>query len=193
MKKRKHSSPGMLTVEMAILFPVIMFTVIGLIYIGIIHHQTVTTRTAAMRTASKVSYTWSALGSDNAWDDDGRLKKFDYSQHDPYAGIVNTVTGSGKQKANAVRYFELMLGKNPQLLADESQEDLSVEYHFGLFAPSVEAKITKHYVNPLGHMLELVGIGAEQTANVSAKASVTDPVDFIRTAGIVYDLFKSGK
>lgn len=195
MKKKRNSSPGMFTVEMAIIFPIILFTLIGLMYIGIVYHQDMVAKTAAMRTASKVSYTWDGLGSaDSAWTEDGALKSFDYTEHDPYDGLLAGVTGkSGKRKANAERYFEWVLGKNPELIGEESQENMAVEYQWSLLAPTVEAKLTKHYTNPMGHLLEAVGIGAERTTEISARVSVTDPVEFIRTAGIVYDLFKSGK
>lgn len=189
MKKKRNSSPGMFTVEMAIIFPIILFTLIGLMYIGIVYHQDMVAKTAAMRTASKVSYTWDGLGSaDSAWTEDGALKSFDYTGHNPYEGMFGA--GDGNRKANAARYFNWVLGKSPQLLEDETQENVAVDYKWDLLASSVEAKLTKHYTNPMGHLLEAVGIGAEQTTEVTARVSVTDPVEFIRTMGIVFDLFQ---
>lgn len=191
--KRKHSSPGMFTVEMAIIFPIIFLTLLGLMYIGIMLYQNVTTQAAAMRTASRVSYTWDSLGKANAWSfqsdpaGDGSITAFNYTQHDPYGSITGAI-GTTTRTQNATAYFNWLLGKNPTLLGDnEETKDPKVTYHWGLLAPSVEVTVTKHYINPMGHLMEQIGIGAEETRQVTATASVTDPVEFIRLAGLIYD------
>lgn len=198
--KRKRSSPGMFTVEMAIIFPVIFLTLVGLMYIGIVHYQNTVTQTAAMRTASRVAYSWDALGnSAGAWgfqlneearaaEDapaEGQLVGFSYTDHDPYDAIVDGSRST--REANALAYFKWLLDKNPSLLGEGGEETsgAKVEKQFSFLQSFVTVSVEKHYINPMGHLLEQIGIAAEQDSTITAKAPVNDPVEFVRLVGLI--------
>lgn len=177
--KRKNSSPGMFTVEMAIIFPVIFFTLIGLMYIGILYYQNIVTQTAAMRAASRTAYSWGALGSEDAWSDDGQLKDFDYTEHDPYS------FSSTKREANGLTYFHYLLGQNPDLM--ESVTDSPTVKRVGFLQPAVTVTAQKHYINPMKGILENIGITVADDYTITATAPVNNSVDFVRTVGFIYD------
>lgn len=182
--KKRNSSPGMFTVEMAIIFPVIFLTLVGLMYIAILHYQNMVTQTAAMRAASRTAYSWGALGSDDAWSDDGQLKDFDYSQHDPYAGFFPSVTGVREE--NGLKYFNYLLAQTPDLMENTTTDSPSVQRK-GFLQSAVQITAQKHYVNPMKSVLEGIGITVADDYTITATSPVNDSVDFVRTVGFIYD------
>lgn len=170
----------MFTVEMAIIFPVIFFTLVGLMYIAILQYQNMVTQTAAMRAASRTAYSWGALGSDDAWSDDGQLKDFDYSDHNPYD------FSSEKRIANGLKYFNYLLGQTPDLMENTTTDSPSVQ-RTGLLQTSVQVSAQKHYINPIKSVLEGIGITVADDYTITATSPVNDSVDFVRTVGFIYD------
>lgn len=204
MKKKRNSSPGMFTVEMAIIFPIILFTLIGLMYIGIMQYQTIITQTAAMRAASRTAYAWNGLGDPNgAWgfqltDEDkaaegapaeGQLVRFNYTDHDPYASVIDGKK-SNREK-NGKSYFLWLLGKNPSLLGDnETTSEGEVKKSFGFLQSYVNVSVEKHYVNPMGNLAESIGLSEKVDRVITATAPVNDAPEFLRLVSLARELIR---
>lgn len=204
--KRKNSSPGMFTVEMAIIFPVIFLTLVGLMYIAIMHYQNIVTQTAAMRAASRTAYAWNGLGnSAGAWgfqlteearaaEDapaEGQIVGFDYSDHDPYASLIDG--SKANREVNGLSYFNWLLGKNPNLLGagNDVTSDVTVSKQFSFLQSYVAVSAKKHYINPLGTLLERIGFSTEQDTVIAAKAPINDPVEFVRLVSLIREFAAS--
>lgn len=67
MMRKKNRKKGSMTVEMAILFPVVFFTILGILYICIVHYQNIVAGTAAMQAAARGAACWDKLGGPGAW------------------------------------------------------------------------------------------------------------------------------
>lgn len=196
---KKHGRcQGSMTVEMAILFPVIFFTILGMLYLCIIKYQNIAAGTAAMRAAARGAACWDKLGGDGAWDfqtlegeesGGGLLVAANYSEHDPYRYILDTK--SEKRLANIQAYARWLVEGNPSVMGEDAGSKEPVVTKTGnILQKYVTVSITKRYTNPFEDVMAQVGLSAPDEAVITASAPLNTPAEFIRNASFIYDLVK---
>lgn len=189
----KKKAEGSMTVEMAILFPVIFLTILGILYLCIMHYQNVVSATAAMQAASRGAAYWDKLGGEGAWDfqtatngtDGGLLVAPNYKEHDPYRYIIDTKT---ENKCNNIQaYAQWLQTKNPKVYEQETDGTPKVEKTGPLWQKYVSVTIEKHHFNPIQTSMEQIGLVVPTNTTVTASAPLNTPTEFIRNIAFIYD------
>lgn len=203
---RNHKERGSMTVEMTMVLPIVLLTIFGLIYLSIVKYQNMVTATAAMQTASKVAANWHSLGGNvpelssegityadegpGAWglveDESGSkalVPKPNYTDRNPYMYILDTKRGN--REKNAEVYMNWLMSGNPEVFGEEKTGAPAVKTTGGLLQKYISVSVEKTYINPLGNMLESIGIADEMTNVITARAPLNAPTEFIRNVTFV--------
>lgn len=185
---------GSMTVEMAIVFPVIFFVILGMLDFCITQYQNVVTATAVIQSAAKGAAYWDRLSGDKAWDFQlanadqtecsGKMANMDYSDHDPYCYLVDTKKEN--KIANIEKYASWLLGQNINL-QNSTTKNLTVTKG-GLILKYIEVSVTKKYDNPLDALLAGYGFKKDAEKVITAKAPLNTPAEFIRDVSFIYDM-----
>lgn len=185
---------GSMTVELAILFPVIFLIILGILSICLTQYQNMVTASAAMQAATRGATYWDKLGGAGAWDfqlsdaetDGGKLVSMDFTDHDPYRYLLDTKKGN--RLTNTQAYANWLLGQNVNVtLGEETTSQPKADKTGGFLQKYVTVTVTKQYTNPLGSMLERLGIYSAENRVITASAPLNTPSEFIRNMSFLYD------
>jgi hypothetical protein len=185
---------GSMTVELAIIFPVIFLVILGILSLCLVHYQNLVTASAAMEAAARGASYWDKLGGEGAWDfqsgsagsESGRMVGTDYTDHDPYRYFFDTK--NGRRIANTESFAKWLLGRSPDVTIGKAQVgDPKADKTGGFLQKYVTVTVTNRYTNPLGALFSRVGIGLPDTVEITASAPLNTPVEFIRNATFLYD------
>ena len=213
MKKNR----GVITVEAALVIPVIMITLFLLYSLAIIQYNNIITRTEAMRVANRVAINWNLIGGegnniltesnkpmtykgDSEGDDEtffatgkNAISSESFEEHDPYRFLLELFTAGGKKKKNIQNYLETRM-KNGTSIAHsfeaETEVAVSSDSNIHIFNRYVEVKVDNLYSNPIFKLLESMGYSVEREYSVVAKAKLTEPVDFVRNVTFIEEVIR---
>lgn len=183
-----------MTVELAILFPVIFLIILGILSLCLIQYQNTVTASAAMQAANRGAAYWDKISEEGAWDFQlsgsetagGKLVGMDFTDHDPYRYLLDTKKGN--RLSNTEAYADWLLGQNVNVtLGEEETGAPKVDKTGGFLQKYVTVTVTKQYTNPLGSMLERLGIYSGEDRVITASAPLNTPTEFIRNISFFYD------
>ena len=199
---RNKRERGSVTVEMTIVFPIIFLTIVGMIYMSIVKYQNIVTATAAMQTAARAAANWNTIGGnpdngDAGWytrEYDGikvLIPRPNYSEHDPYGSILDL--RSANREKNTADYMSWIMSGNPEIFDDAEITGTPTADKSGLLQKYITVSIKKTYINPLGNLLESVGIASRESRTITAKAPLNTPTEFIRNVSYIMELVRESK
>ncbi len=212
-KFMKKKTRGVITVEAALVMPIILATLFLLYSLAIIQYNNIVARSEAMRVANRVASNWNLIGGE--WDIlDEELKKTtenktgknvissdSFKEHDPYRALLELGwTNSSKrepieeymtQKMKEVASVDSGLSIQSSTSEPESP-DSTIENDAGwnLFNRYVSVKIDNSYNNPIFEWLANMGFPQKETYSVTAKAKLTEPVEFVRNISFLQELLR---
>jgi hypothetical protein len=199
---RNKRERGSVTVEMTIVFPIVFLTIVGMIYMSIVKYQNIVTATAAMQTAARAAANWNTIGGnpdngDAGWytrEYDGikvLIPRPNYSEHDPYGSILDL--RSANREKNTADYMSWIMSGNPEIFDDAEITGTPTADKSGLLQKYITVSIKKTYINPLGNLLESVGIASRESRTITAKAPLNTPTEFIRNVSYIMELVRESK
>ena len=199
---RNKRERGSVTVEMTIVFPIVFLTIVGMIYMSIVKYQNIVTATAAMQTAARAAANWNTIGGnpdngDAGWytrEYDGikvLIPRPNYSEHDPYGSILDL--RSANREKNTADYMSWIMSGNPEIFDDAEITGTPTADKSGLLQKYITVSIKKTYINPLGNLLESVGIASRESRTITAKAPLNTPAEFIRNVSYIMELVRESK
>ena len=146
---------------------------------------------------AKPSENWNSIGGDAGWytrEYDGievLIAKPDYSEHDPYGSILDL--RSSKRENNTAEYMNWLMTGNPEIFDDAEITGTPTADKSGLLQKYISVSIKKTYINPLGNLLESVGIASRESRTITAKAPLNTPTEFIRNVSYIMELVRENK
>lgn len=199
----KHKRQGSITVEAALVMPIIIIVMVLLYSLAIIQYSNVVTRTEAIRVASRVAMNWNTIGGTHdilAEDRRGEEKSGknainseSYAEHNPYRFFMELFT-TGSRKTESMKTH---LEKRMQTISSDelgmgisSTNEISNDKAYHLFNRYVEVKIDNTFSNPVLTLLDRMGFPVTKKYTVTAKAKITDPAEFVRNISFIQELLR---
>jgi len=216
MKKNR----GVITVEAALVIPVIMVTLFLLYSLAIIQYNNIVARTEAMRVANRVAINWNLVGGegnniltesckpvvykgetytgDKALIATGKnaISSSSFEEHDPYRFLLELFTAGGKKKENIQNYMNRQMGNVTSVaqgFAPKIETTVSSDSNIHIFNRYVKVKVENIYSNPIFKVLENMGYYVESDYSVEAKAKLTEPADFVRNVTFIEETIRKMK
>lgn len=194
---------GSFTVEAAIIFPVVFFILLAFIYLGIMHYQNISTGLAIMDSANAGTTGWAFIAGDNpryfsASKGEEKVSESDYSKATPYDSLLeNTGLSSAraKKEANIKAYaLKKLSGMDISDFSEKvDSEDITISYSGTIFMRKISVSATKNFLNPMGNMLEFLGVASREDRTMHASSTVSDPPDYIRLMDQIWEVAESLK
>ncbi|MDD6035296.1 MAG: hypothetical protein PUC30_03765 [Lachnospiraceae bacterium] len=208
---------GEITVEAALVMPVILASIFLLYSLAMIQYGNVVTRTEAMRVANRVAMSWNTIGGDknNILTEDlkpvsykGEEQKAEnktgkhaissetFEEHDPYRFFLELFTEGSQKGKNVSNYLEKRMNQlsDQEVVLDfESEDEISSDKGYHLFNRYVNVTIKNTYNNPIIGLLKEMGYEQKRTYNVTMKAKLTEPADFVRNVSYIEEIMRNLK
>ena len=213
----KKKSRGVITVEAALLMPIILATLFLLYSLAIIQYNNIVTRSEAMRVANRVAINWNLIGSEknNILTESvkptvyqgetssvvGKTGKHaissdTYAEHDPYRFFVELFTVPSKKEDNIKKYLDRQMGTvaiaNSGVTLS-SEESIKSDSGIHLFNRYVSVTIENTYSSPMFQLLANMGFPQKSKYSITAKAKLTEPADFVRNVTFLQEIWRKSQ
>lgn len=175
---------GEVMIEGMIIVTMTMFILIWLLGLGFLYYQRYVTTVVTNDVAVKIASTYNNPSSDVIM---GYINTEDLSNRDLYRGFTgksNSLRATNEDRATA--YVKYMLDKANFA---NTVSDVDVDLELVADSPTrrhVKVTATCEYNTPFGAALELFGMSARSTYQVTACADCTDVADYISTINYAY-------
>jgi hypothetical protein len=190
LNKFKNNTKGSITVEAAIVFPIICLAIFAVIYICMLLYQRAYIQAIADMAVKRAAVTW-----DNSRKDivNGFVKKTEMGESGLlglYSDLIGINTKS--KEGNLKRYINAKINTYDVLKSWKGIVD--VKYDNYIIYKKLNVIITQKYEIPLGEMLTIFGLDKYYTIQVKSNAVINDPktvidnVDFILEVAEEYGL-----
>lgn len=194
--KKNNSQSGMFTVEAVFVVPIMIFSILGIIYLSVLLYQNTVAAAEATRSANRIASYWSYIdvasppALQNGMEASALIDEKSYTRRSPYRFISETLALLGGMRMNnGTQYAKTRIAGIPfERYTDGNPADVTVNARMGFLCSYIEVTFTKRYINPLGKLLEQIGIAERQEYTATATALVTNPTEFIRNFDILYDI-----
>ena len=216
----KQKSRGVITVEAALVMPVILGTLFLLYSLAIVQYNNVVARAEAMRVANRVAMNWNTIGGTghNILKEDQQATVYHgetaaegtasrtgkdaiysacYEEHNPYR-FFGELFGAGKtKKENIENYLDEQMEKVNEAdtgISLESASSIKSDSNLLLFNRYVSVTINNTYSSPLFEVIEnMTGYQVGEKYSVTAKAKLTEPAEFVRNVSFIEELLRNRK
>lgn len=209
MKRR-----GMITVEAALIMPVILGCIFLLYSLAMIQYGNVVTRAEAMRVANRVAINWNTIGGDgntiltedrkatvykgeeiteNMKTGAHAISSASYEEHDPYRFFLELFTTESQKKSNIQEYLNAQMSdlSDTQVILDfENTSVIENDKGYHIFNRYVEVTLTNVYNNPMIDLLDQLGFKQNKTYEVTVKAKLTEPAEFVRNVSFIQEYIR---
>lgn len=174
---------GSVTVEAAIVVPIVILSIVAVILAGLILYQRAVLQSVADKAARAGADTWESLSSDiltgktpiGSLDDSGLYWRFFEAD-------------KGEKTARLKKYTEALLAKG-NIIKPESSA-VSADIKDFLIYKRLELTIENAYILPGGGVLRLFGSDGKIRLKVTSFAVVDDPAELIRNTDFILDIEK---
>jgi hypothetical protein len=114
-----------------------------------------------------------------------------FGSNAPYGSILDL--RSANREKNTADYMSWIMSGNPEIFDDAEITGTPTADKSGLLQKYITVSIKKTYINPLGNLLESVGIASRESRTITAKAPLNTPTEFIRNVSYIMELVRESK
>lgn len=211
---KKQNCSGMITVEAALIMPIIIIILILFYCLAIIQYENIAVRVQAIRTANRAALNWNTIGGNghNILKEDTKktiyqneiseitgksgknaITSLNFKEHDPYCFFIELFHTGTRKKENMQTYLEYQMKLVKTLetgISCTSSSEISSNGTIHIFNRYISVEIKNLYDNPIFTLLERMGFSQQRNYVVTAKAKLTNPMDFIRNISYIQELMR---
>ena len=188
---------GAYTLEAAFIVPLMLLSIFAIIYLSISHYQSIVSVAEATGSANRVASYWSYIGfynppslryAENIPASELITERM-YDNRSPYRFLTeaaSTMGGNNMRVSNGRNYTASRIGGIKfNKYNDQSYDKAELKTEMGFLSSYVKVSVKKRYINPLGTLMEAVGVKEKQTFDSEASSLITNPSEFIRNIDMI--------
>jgi len=181
LEKTEKTIRGSVTVEAAIIVPVVILAITAVIYMGQLLCQKASIQSAAEMSAEAGAAAWvSGVGEIGT----NRIAPDEFEKIKLYRRIFDS---DKKTRLKSIEAYAIYLSNQNELIKPKDTEAEAVIKNYVL-SKRIEVTVRKHYSIPLGNFLKIFGGSGELTITSMASASIDDPAEFIKNTDYILDI-----
>lgn len=170
---------GSITVEAAVIVPIVIIAVMVVIYIMLIIFQSCIMQVTANSLSEKAAAVWL---NQYASLETGKTSKADISN----TGLYRRWSfGSSRNEVEVCEEAKTMLQKYSILKGKDVEVNIS--HQNTIFAQKITVELSAAYTNPLGGLTDIWGLDSSVKLRVQSHSTVDDPVEFIRNSDFIIE------
>lgn len=187
IKKLKHNERGSFVIEASLVFPIIFFIILGVLYLSIYIYEHVQMYSYANKAANRISYVWTNTHMDivtgeldSPGESDGLYWRLTDDQ------LLGQLFGSGGETSAITLGSggggDLVSQKLSKVTGSALSDSVTghVYYDNAIVEKKVVVELNKRL--PFPNFIEKL---LDNDVKVKASATITDPVEFIRTVELI--------
>lgn len=183
----RKNNKGSLTVEAAIIVPVIIMTIVALILYGEFLYQKAYIQSIADRSAQRGAEIWNNPSKDMIMAQITKDRMKDVSLYWRIYGLDFAKSGKESKIEEYAKYLlnkSMIFGKP---ISVESDAAIAEDY---IVYKKIRVTVTARYKNPMGNFLRVFGVPNTIDITANSYAIINEPVEFIRTTDFATDVVK---
>lgn len=181
--KRGHC--GAVTVEYAIIFPIVIICILILIYLGMLYYQQCLMQSVVTESARNLAFLW---GYDPYEVDmkNGITSRNTYVDEELYRNVFSD-TDKRKKKAAQTVQNELML---KSVIKPPDGFDVEVTYHSLLICKKIGISAKATYPLPFKGFFKLIGSSGYVLMETYSETAINDPREFIQNVDYLLQIYE---
>jgi len=216
VKGEKNYQRGVITVEAALIMPVIIGILVLFYSLAMIEYQNVIARAEAMRVANRAAMNWNTIGGNYTIFDEDMKEPFfadgtentgksgkniivsaSYEEHDPYRFFVELFTVGSKKQENMKKYLDRRMDDVREqeigMQVTTTDHGIKGDSSIHIFNRYVSITIDNTYNSPMLEFLKGLGFSVKKDYSITVKAKLTEPADFVRNVSYIQELMRRRK
>lgn len=219
MEQLKTCRRGVITVEAALVIPVMIGVLVLLYSLALIEYQNTVARTEAMRAANRAAMNWNTIGTvyeHTVFHEDSKPAVFSgetstetgktgkniitsesYAEHDPYRFFIELFTPGSTKQENMEKFLEQRMKENAEIKAgiqlEMKKSEIKGDSGIHIFNRYVSVQLENSYNSPMLAFLDRMGFSVKKDYAITAKAKLTDPSDFVRNVSYIQELIRKNR
>lgn len=171
---------GGVTVEYAIIFPIVILCILFLIYIGIIYYEQSLIQAIVNENIQSCAFLWGY-----SWEDidikDGLKDVNTYTSKQLYQQIFSD---SKKKKEEAIELIKEEIAKK-SIIKPTEEMDVEIKYNNYLLYKKVDISVKLAYPLPFKGLLESIGLLGDISIQAHSEMIINDPKEFMQNIDYV--------
>ncbi|AGC68427.1 TadE-like protein [Thermoclostridium stercorarium subsp. stercorarium DSM 8532] len=181
----KKQCRGAVTVEYAVIFPIVIVCIFIIIHIGMLYYQHCLMQTVASKCVRSMALLW-GYDPDEINIETGITDRNAYVSEALYWQLITDKNKRGEKAAQAV-LNELM---SKSVIKPSGGFDVEMTYNNYIIFKKIGLCIRADYVLPFGDLLELVGLPGRTRMEVYSETMVHDTQDFIQNTDYLLQIYE---
>lgn len=178
-KVRVKNHKGSITVEAAVIVPIVIIAVMVVLHIVLLIFQSCIMYVAANKISERAAAVWQ---KPNIAFETGKTTKSDIEELELYRRW-NFNNSADKRE---LQEYAIDMLRSASIL---KSEDIKVDilYQNTIVSQKITVKLSASYTNPLGGLTGAWGLGGRTQLNAQSQSVVDDPVEFIRNSDFILE------
>lgn len=185
IKPQPKSCKGAVTIEYALVFPIVIICIIMLIYFGLVYYQQALLQSIVSENLQNCSLLW-GYNPEKLNIREGITDREAYLSEGLYWHLFS---GSNRKKAvlqeNIRREF---IGQS--IIKPTKDIDIEVNYRNYVLIKKIELKAYTSYKLPFGAFFKSIGLPGDITVTASSETTVQDPKEFIQNMDYLLQIYE---
>jgi hypothetical protein len=182
IRRRFCCARGSITVEAAIIVPLVFLCVLGILYVGILIYHSSCVHSVASSTAQRGASIW-----DNACDE---LESGKNDMNLPAKGLYRRILGGNYEEEKALMKEYINSELDQKGFLEEVMRDIDIRLSNNLVYRKLSIKVTCSYRNPAADFLGIFGVNDIFSIKAEYEALLNDAPEFIRNTDFICDIEK---
>lgn len=181
----RKKNKGAITVEYAMIFPLVIFCVIILIYLGMIYYQQALMQSIASENAENWAMLW-GYDAQKVESSIGVITRDAYQSE----GLYWQFFSSADRKKDMIRREILEDYRKRSLLKTIEDAEVNITYQNYLLFQKVGVEITAKYPSPMKSFFQSVGLSGDIKLRAYSETTVHDPKEFIHNVDYLLQIYE---
>lgn len=174
-----------MTIEYAVIFPIVIFIVLLLVYFGLIYYQQALLQSVTARNTQDWAFLW-GFDAEKVQPGEGIFNFEGYSSEGLYWQIFSGVNRKKEIIRSAIREEY----ERKSLLRSSRDVQVDVSFENCLITQKVGVKVTAAYPLPMKGFFQAVGLPGELTLQAFSETTVHDPKEFIQNVDYLLQIYE---
>ncbi len=182
---RKTACDGAMTVEYALIFPVVLFTLMLLIHFGLLYYQQALLQSVVSTNAQDWAFLW-RYDALKVKPGEGVLTNEGYLSE----GLYWQLFSSAAAKKEIIKEAILKDYHNKSLLKTSREVIVDVTYENYLIIQNVGIRVTAEYPSPMKGLFRALGLSGDIKLQASSEMTLHDPKEFIHNVDFLLQIYE---
>ncbi|NLN63961.1 MAG: pilus assembly protein [Clostridiaceae bacterium] len=184
-ERRQNACSGAVTIEYALVFPLVIFSVMILIYLGMVYYQQALLQSIVSEQTQNWAFLW-GYDANEVQQHGGVLSREGYQSE----GLYWHIFSNPESKKEIIRNTIAEDYQRRSLLKSDRGLEVHVTYDNYFIYQKVGVQVTATYSSPIKGLFQVVGLSGDISVKASCETTLHDPKEFIHNVDYLLQIYE---